>query len=280
MNCSQKVIGFLALTALLTLCLPPGNVSMGLKTFSLHSVALAADQAPKEKQPGSFIWSVPQRGAPGETPSGEEAFGEEPVTVADPLEPMNRFFFHFNDKLYFWVLKPVGTAYGTVLPPGIRIAIRNAFHNIAMPVRVINCALQGKGEAMGTELGRFVINSTLGIGGLVDFAYNEYGLKVHDEDTGQTFGVWGMKPLMYVNLPILGPSSVRDGLGLAGDTFLNPVYYLTPNDYVSLGVKAGKEVNNVSLRLGEYEDFKKSALDPYISMRDAYIQYRAEEIKK
>lgn len=258
MNCSQKVIGFFVLSALLTLCFPLGNMSPGSNPFSLHGVALAAEQAPDEDEP----------------------FAKEEVTVADPLERMNRFFFHFNDKLYFWVLKPISFVYGSFIPEGVRIGIRNAFHNIAMPVRVVNCAFQGKGEAMGTELGRFVINSTLGLGGMIDFAYNEYGLKPHDEDTGQTFGAWGMQPLMYVNLPIFGPSNVRDGIGLVADGFLNPIYYLTPNDWVSIEVKAGKEVNATSLRLGEYEDFKKSALDPYISMRDAFIQYRAEEIRR
>jgi phospholipid-binding lipoprotein MlaA len=215
-----------------------------------------------------------------ETPNAEEPFAKEHVAVADPLEGLNRAFFKFNDKLYFWALKPVSTVYGTIIPEGVRVAIRNAFHNVAMPIRAVNCALQGKGEAFGTELGRFVINSTLGIGGLFDFAGREFNLQPHDEDTGQTFGVWGMKPVMYINWPFLGPSSLRDSLGQVGDYFLNPIYYLSPNWYVSAGIKTGKIVNNTSLILGEYEDFKKSALDPYVSMRDAYIQYREEEVRK
>jgi len=258
MKLAPKAIGVIVISSLLTFCFPMENANMRFNDIlSFQSVVLAAE----------------------ETPEAEEPFEKEHMAVADPLEGLNRGIFKFNDKLYFWFLKPVSSAYATVTPQGIRVAVRNAFHNVAMPIRFVNCALQGKGRAMGTELARFVINSALGLGGLIDFASREYNLNPHDEDTGQTLGVYGMKPVLYIVWPVFGPSSVRDTLGMAGDYFLNPLYYLSPDYYVSAALKAGKTVNDTSLRLGEYEDFKKSALDPYISMRDAYLQYRADEIR-
>ncbi|SMC27730.1 phospholipid-binding lipoprotein MlaA [Desulfacinum hydrothermale DSM 13146] len=209
-----------------------------------------------------------------------DPFAEETVTVADPLEPMNRFFFHFNDKLYFWVLKPVAKVYGTILPPGVRIAIRNAYDNILAPVRIVNNLLQGKIKRCGVEIARFALNSTLGAGGMFDPAEQEFGLKAYDEDFGQTLGVYGMGHGIYINWPLFGPSSIRDTLGFGGDIFLDPTSYLYPPAGVYVGVKAVKVVNRTSLRLGEYEDLKASALDPYVALRDAYISYRHKQVQE
>ncbi|GLI36276.1 MlaA family lipoprotein [Desulforhabdus amnigena] len=210
----------------------------------------------------------------------EEPFEEEHITTSDPLEPINRAFFTFNDKFYFWFLKPVGTVYGKVVPEGLRIGIKNAYRNVQFPVRVVNNTLQGKFKGAGIELSRFVINSALGFGGMIDIADRHFDLQPYEEDSGQTLGFYGMKPMLYINWPFLGPSTVRDTIGEVSDGFLNPLFYLSPNFYVSGGVKGGTIMNNASLRIGEYEDFKASALDPYVSMRDAYLNYRAREIKR
>jgi len=258
MRLTTKAAGVLVIVCILTFFLPLANMKQGPNECTVfQNEALAYNGEHKELEP----------------------FEQEQEVVPDPMESLNRGFFKFNDKLYFWFLKPVSQVYGTVIPQGLRIAIRHAFHNIAFPIRFVNCALQGKGKAMGTETARFVINSTLGLGGLVDFAGREYKLYPKDEDFGQTLGVWGMKPVAHTHLPLLGPSNLRDSIGLVGDYFLNPIYWLSPNWYKSTGIKTGKEVNATSLRIGEYEDFKKSAIDPYVSMRDAYHQYRVEEIK-
>jgi phospholipid-binding lipoprotein MlaA len=205
--------------------------------------------------------------------------------VPDPLEPLNRAFFVFNDKLYFWLLKPASQIYGIFIPPGVRTCIRNGFDNLRFPSRFINNMLQGKFKAAGIETGRFVINSTFGFAGFFEAAGRDFGLPAPaDEDTGQTLAFYGLKPGFYLVIPVLGPSTLRDGFGLAGDTFLNPLYYLPY--FTSLGmwdgvaIRAGMMVNNTSLRIGEYEDFKKAALDPYASMRQAYLQYRKREISK
>lgn len=198
----------------------------------------------------------------------------------DHMEQFNRSMYDLNDKFYFWFLKPVAQGYSVFLPPGIRIGIRNAFRNFDFPIRFVNNTLQGKFKGAGIETARFLINSTLGMGGFFEVASKEFDLNPYEEDTGQTLGFYGLPPGPHIHLPLLGPSNVRDVVGLIGDGFLNPVYYLSPDYVVSIGIKAGRIVNSTSVRIGEYEDFKKGALDPYVAARDAYEQHRTEEIKK
>jgi phospholipid-binding lipoprotein MlaA len=210
----------------------------------------------------------------------DDPFKVEPQKAADPLEKFNRAMFHFNDKFYFWFLKPVSRVYQAFIPQGVRICIRNAYYNVLMPVRLLNCTFQGKFRDAGTEFARFTINTTLGAGGMFDFANTEYNLQRHDEDFGQTLGRYGMRPYAYINWPFLGPSNVRDTVGSVVDAFTNPLTYVTGELWVAPAIRGGTTVNNTSLILGEYEDFKESALDPYISMRDAYLQNRARAVQK
>jgi phospholipid-binding lipoprotein MlaA len=211
----------------------------------------------------------------------EEPFPEEapPPTIADPIEPFNRALFVFNDKAYFWVIKPVAQGYRAVVPELMRISVRNFFSNLAMPIRFVNNLLQGKIRNSGVELLRFAINTTAGIGGLFDPAKNDFHISPRDEDLGQTFGKYGLGHGLYIVLPLLGPSSLRDAIGLAGDAFLDPVYYVGDTE-IMVGAKVLKTENAVSLRIGEYEDLIKSAIDPYVAVRDAYTQYRAEKVKE
>ena len=201
-------------------------------------------------------------------------------TISDPIEPMNRAFFHFNDKLYLWLLKPIATGYKWVVPEPIRDSIHNFFSNLAMPVRGVNCLLQGKIKGFGTEMTRFLLNSTLGVAGFGDPAKVLLNIEERDEDFGQTLGFFGIGHGIYINWPIFGPSSIRDTIGSAGDAFLDPINYVVPHTKYKISLKGGNLLNETSLRLGEYESFKKSALDPYISLRDAYNQYRKNEIRK
>ncbi len=206
--------------------------------------------------------------------------GAEPAEVADPLEKLNRFWFNFNDKLYFWVLKPMAIGYKTIIPEPLRVAVDNASYNSKFPVRFVNNVLQLKMVGAGTELASFLINTTIGFGGMFEPAQKEFHLKRYKEDFGQTLGFYGMPAVFYICWPVLGPSNLRDSFGFAGDVLTNPVYWLVDEPYVTVGSKAGAELNHLSLHLGEYEDFKKSALDPYVSMRSAYHQYRENEIKQ
>jgi phospholipid-binding lipoprotein MlaA len=205
---------------------------------------------------------------------------EEGVQVADPLESVNRLFFQFNDRLYYWVLKPVATGYSRVVGKDFRICIRNIFSNLLAPGRIVNNLLQGKVENSFIEAGRFVINSSLGILGAGDVARSDFNLTVRDEDFGQTIGFYGAGAGFYINWPVLGPSNARDTIGLVADTFLDPLAYVMGSDYVlQASVYSGKKVNQVSLSLGDYEVFTETAMDPYAAVRDAYNQYRQGRIE-
>jgi phospholipid-binding lipoprotein MlaA len=204
----------------------------------------------------------------------EEEKTPEKAGIADPLEPFNRAMFHFNDKLYFWVLKPVAQGYGKVVPEAARVGVRNFFSNIASPVRILNCVLQARFASAGKELARFAINTVWGVGGLMDLASdNSVNLPKQDADLGETLGVYGLGQGFYIHWPIWGPSSPRDTVGLIGDAFLNPFNYLFELD-VLIGIKAYETVNATSLAIGDYESLKDAAVDPYVAFRDAYAQYR------
>jgi len=209
---------------------------------------------------------------------------ESTKSIADPLEPVNRAFFHFNDKLYFWILKPVATGYKAVIPEDGRLGVRNFFSNLSTPIRLVNCLLQAKFKGAGNETVRFIVNSTLGLAGFFDPAKKDFKIEKQEADFGQTLGIWGMGPIFYIDLPLLGPSSLRDGLGYAVDTSLNPQVYLAFYSvivgYANTGGWILDKVNETSLTLGEYESLKKAALDPYIAVRDAYHQYRQNKVKR
>ncbi|MCP4666127.1 MAG: VacJ family lipoprotein [Deltaproteobacteria bacterium] len=211
---------------------------------------------------------------------GSEVLEEEEDVIADPLEPVNRVIFHFNDKFYFWVLEPVAEGYAFLVPEKLRVCVRNFFDNLLMPVRAVNCLLQGKVKGFGTEVARFAINSTMGIGGFGDAGKIVFNLEPRLEDFGQTLGFYGIGPGIYIDLPFIGSSSIRDSMGLMGDSLFNPLNYIgIPIEYNS-ALKAYSWMNYTSLFLGEYESFKKAAFDPYISLRNAYYEYRKYMIAK
>ena len=209
----------------------------------------------------------------------DDEFEEKKVKVSDPLEPWNRAMFHFNDKLYFWILKPVARGYRAVIPKPARVCVKNFFHNLTTPIRMVNSLLQGKVSAAGAELGRFIVNSTVGILGFGNPARHYPSLNPVDEDLGQTLGTYGIGNGPYIVWPILGPSTLRDSIGLAGDWFLNPVSYVEPTEK-SLGIKGYEIVNETSLRIGEYESIKKASLEPYVAFRNGYIQYRRKKVEE
>ena len=209
----------------------------------------------------------------------EEEYAEQMVEVPDPLEPFNRVMFNVNDALYFWIVKPGSEIYAGVVPEPARISISNFFSNLTTPASLLNCLLQGKGEAADTELRRFAINTTCGILGFGDPAMDQYGLEPVREDLGQTLAVYGFGDGFYLVLPLLGPSNARDGIGRLGDWFLNPVSYVEPTE-AAYGITAFRYTNSSSLRLGEYESFKSMTVEPYIAMRRTYAQYRTKQIQE
>ena len=218
--------------------------------------------------------------SPGETAFDEleEEFAQKQVTIADPLEPVNRIMYGVNDVAYYWVVKPVSQAYAAVVAKPVRIGLDNFFHNVATPSRLVNCLLQGRGSAAGTEVQRFAINTTAGVLGFGDPAHDRWGLEPAEEDLGQTLGVYGLGEGCYLVWPFLGPSTARDSLGMVGNQFLNPIRYIEPSE-VSIGISVLSGVNQGSLHIGEYETFKSAAVDPYVAMRTAYVQYRRMQIR-
>ena len=199
--------------------------------------------------------------------------------VSDPLEPLNRGIWWVNDKLYTYLLKPVATGYKKVVPDEGRQSVANAFDNIRAPERVVNNVLQRKWSAAGTELKRFACNSTVGVLGLRDPATERYEMEEYPEDFGQTLASYGVNPMMTLHLPLLGPSNLRDTIGLIPDLFMDPLYYIESLP-AKISIKTEEVVNDTSLRLGLYEDLKKEHVDMYRFMQNAYEQNRLKKIEE
>jgi len=227
----------------------------------------------------SEISAKPESESNADEEFSDEINAGEAVTIADPLEPFNRAMYHFNDKLYFWLLKPVARGYSKVVPERARVSVDNFFSNLGFPARFLNCLLQADFRGAATEFGRFSINTIWGIGGLMDpAAGNDLDLRKQDTDLGLTLAYYGVGHGFYFVWPVFGPSSPRDSLATLGDYFLYPVSYINPW-YYWLGAKSLQMVNETSLRIGDYESLKNAAIDPYVAIRDAYLQYRLKKVK-
>ena len=215
---------------------------------------------------------------------GDVTLDTQEKGVSDPLRGYNRFMFNVNDKLYFWILKPVAQGYGAVIPEGGRVAINRFFKNLSFPIRFVNNALQGKLERAGIEITRFAVNTTIGLLGFFDPADEWCDLKPYEEDFGQTLGHYGAGDGPPLQLPLLGPSNLRDTAGIVPDLYLSPIDWLSQSSSflnpIFLGAFILDTINKTSLRIGVYENFKKEALDPYTLMRDAYKQNRDARIKE
>ena len=207
----------------------------------------------------------------------EEA-GPSPVIVPDPLKPINRAVYVFNDKFYFWFLKPIAKGYRWLLPSVARTGVSNFFVNLFTPIRLTNCLLQGKFDPASIELARFVTNTSLGVLGFGNPAKNLYGLEKQDEDFGQTLGAYGVGNGFFIMIPFLGPSTLRDGLAIIPDWYLSPITYVVDSTTVTVGLYFFRTVNETSFRIGDYEAIKEAALDPYEALRDGYVQFRRAKI--
>ena len=201
----------------------------------------------------------------------------------DPIEPVNRAVFQFNDTVDKAVLKPVAQGYKAVLPSPIRTGVTNFFANLRDPWIALNQILQGKIEEGATDFMRFVTNTTFGLVGIFDVA-SEGGMEKHDEDFGQTLGVWGLDTGPYLVLPIFGPSNVRDGTGRIADS----AAYLPwqgprladAGDEVALR-NSLTAVDTIQTRAGLLDAsnvLEEAALDRYAFVRDAYLQRRRSQV--
>ncbi|MDR3554777.1 MAG: VacJ family lipoprotein [Syntrophobacteraceae bacterium] len=203
--------------------------------------------------------------------------GLDEQKVWDPLERSNRKVFYFNDLLYTDVVQPVTVVYKK-LPSPVQKVVRNGFQNLEGPSRFVNLVLQGKPGKAGEEMTRFVINSTVGVGGMFDVAHNAFGIQDHDADFGQTLGTWYVEPGPYLVVPALGPSNARDLVGFAADHFMDPLYWVPGPFWVTWPADFVKYTSKASDHIDQYETLKKGSLDPYVAMRNAYMQHRQNEI--
>jgi phospholipid-binding lipoprotein MlaA len=197
----------------------------------------------------------------------------------DPIEPLNRAMFFVNDGVDTLVLRPAAEAYRIFLPPEVRVAIRNILGNMRSPIILVNDVLQGETYRAATTAGRFLVNTTIGVGGIFDVA-KDFGLLGHTEDFGQTLAVWGFPEGPYLFLPVLGPSNPRDLVGAGAGVAMDPVTWITGDAIQAFSITRAA-VGAVDTREGLIEPLdilRQQALDPYAALRSAYRQRRAAEI--
>ena len=200
--------------------------------------------------------------------------------INDPLEPMNREILKFNRGFEKVVLTPIAKTYRAVLPAPARKSVYNVLHNLKSPVIFSNDLMQGEGERAGNTLLRFLINSTLGVGGLFDVA-TRLGIESHDEDFGQTLASHGVGEGFYLVLPIFGPSNPRDGIGLGIDILIDPIFWILRSEnlnyvnYIRTGVEG---LDTYARNLDEIDELKSTSLDYYSALRSAYRQNRRSKI--
>lgn len=232
------------------------------------------------------VWAASARAA---APAAREEPDEYVLPrISDPLEPMNRAIFRFNDGFYTHVLRPFARGYERAVPSPARRGLGNFFDNLKFPVRFVSSVLQGKPGRAARETGKFLLNTTVGVAGLARVSDSVPQLMaVSPEDMGQAFGAWGIGAGPYLVLPFLGPSSVRDTVGMTGNTLLSPVNWAaterTVRGYDStwrISLQALDFANASPDQIRTYDSFKQSAIDPYISVRNGYLQHRAAAIKQ
>ena len=220
----------------------------------------------------SDVAPVPVTGAESQTADATDGMDY------DPWERFNEKTFWFNhDVLDRYALKPVATVWAKIPDPA-RQGLANAFHNLAMPDRLVNEVLQARFQEAGSEVARFLLNTTVGVAGFVDVA-SRAGLEESDADAGQTLGVYGAGPGPYLVLPLLPPLTVRDGIGYAVDSFLDPLSWFVTPFAADFGRAAAKTINERAANLKLYQDVEDASLDLYAAVRNGYLQRRQKSIE-
>jgi phospholipid-binding lipoprotein MlaA len=288
----SRLVAFALLGFVMMLAIGCAGKAGTAKTEGLSAVRPAAGQT-----------SLAAPSSPLETQSDEpfdpfaradEGAGEE----YDPWEPVNTNIFEFNRQVDRFVLKPVAKGYNFIMPDQVQVGVSNFFYNLRFPPRFLNNVFQGKVKGAGIELGRFLINSTVGLAGFFDLA-KKVDLVTPEEDLGQTLGFYGIKPGPYLVLPFLPPFTVRDFAGYVGDVFLNPINWLvvpiievdgapsviahqnrTTSSFIQIGARVGEIVNERSRNLEKFQGVEEATLDLYTAVRNAYLQRRAQSVRE
>lgn len=222
--------------------------------------------------------------------SEEDLYGEDVLSdsaVRDPLEPLNRVIFKFNDFVYLQLIDRIGKVYTTLTPDPVEESATNFFNNLKYPVRLVSNLLQGRFEGAWIETERFALNSTLGVAGLLRpaDAYERLA-SIPSEDIGQVLGSWGIGEGPYLVLPLLGPSTLRDLCGLVGDRAANPLKepFSAIEDWGEWEERAALTATEIVVRapsmVARYRKMKGSAIDPYGSLKNGYTQYRRAAVEE
>ena len=218
--------------------------------------------------------------APEKRPAGESG---EASSDDDPLEPVNRFFFGFNEYLQEYLLRHVARAYLDYVHSGVRDSIGNFFHNLRSPVILANDVLQLEGKRAFETAARAGVNTTLGVGGFFDVAKSWFQIEKHNEDFGQTLGAWGVGEMVYLVLPVLGPSSPRDAIGkYVVDSYFDPLgMYLsnTDREWVTWAQFGIEGLHDYASILDELDSIRKTSIDFYAAVRSLYRQKREADIR-
>lgn len=226
-----------------------------------------------------------------------DEFDDAQLEEYDPLESVNSVVFEFNYQLDKYVVKPVAKVYNFFIPPDVQQSFANVFQNIRFFPRFLNNLFQAKFEGAGIEISRFLINSTLGVGGMFDPAKIMFDLDTPLEDLGQTLGTYGVSPGPYLVVPFYGPFTLRDGAGFIGDAFLDPfnwfvLPFVTTDSIpqlvqdrstlrnIRLGLTGGEAVNVRSLSLEKFQGVEEGTLDLYGAIRNGYLQQRLHAIQE
>jgi phospholipid-binding lipoprotein MlaA len=212
-------------------------------------------------------------------PAPGDDYEDYPIlAVSDPLEGVNRAVFAFNDGFYKIVARPVAKGYTAVLPEPARDGISNVLSNLLFPVRFAGSLLQGKLDRVARETGKFVVNSTVGVAGIMNVSDRIPALKdVPEEDVGQAFASWGIGHGPYLVLPFMGPSSTRDFVGSFGDRYATPWNWEWLPWYEwewATGLQVTNIVSGLPGGLKIYDSTVRAAADPYVAVRTGYIQFR------
>ncbi|SVB56305.1 uncharacterized protein METZ01_LOCUS209159, partial [marine metagenome] len=215
---------------------------------------------------------------PSSTDSYEELLDpfapkNEAPELSDPFEGYNRFMFGFNEGFYEHLMEPIARGYRDVVNEDIRMAISNIFNNALAPVKLVSSFLQGDLDKTGRVIGRTIINTTLGLGGMFDVA-GSFGIESVNEDLDQTLGSYGIPNGPYIVLPLFGPSTIRGIVGRAGGSFLSPTFHFAPSVEVGAGITVSDKINDASFILDDKKQLEDSTVDEYESMKDFYNQYR------
>ena len=263
------------------------------------SPGVMPDQKPMTASPREGAGAV----ASGSSDRDEffDPFAKSAGTAAeeyDPWEPFNSTMFEFNHKVDRFALKPLAQDYNFIMPDAAQVGVSNFFSNLRFVPRFLNNVFQGKVTGAGVEMGRFLVNSTLGAAGFLDVA-THMNLQTPEEDTGQTLGFYGVTPGPYLVLPLMPPFSLRDGFGYTVDLFLDPINWLVlplievngvpsaiahKNRSTTFMIRLGRQVEEVtndrSLNLEKFQGVEEATLDLYAAVRNAYLQKRAKAVRE